>query len=158
MQRLKTCYQGQVLLHISRLLQYADKMPTMAPNLHSIFFSNLNRKCTSFSTIVQEIGDCQGTMQGLLPIFKPGSMARGMEYTHWLDLGHGLAWGAVLGDNRGTVNRKRTNGYWTNRNKCSLEWGYKNRLVINRKWFVVLSGTMFENQSKLNDNNDLVVI
>ena len=42
-------------------------------------------------SIAKETGDCQWTMQSPLPIFKPVSMARGMEYTHWLDLDHGLA-------------------------------------------------------------------
>ena len=42
-------------------------------------------------SIAKETGDCQWTMQSPLPIFKPVSMARRMEYTHWLDLDHGLA-------------------------------------------------------------------
>jgi len=42
-------------------------------------------------SVAKEIGDFQWTIQSPLPSFKPVSLARGMKYTHWLDLDHGLA-------------------------------------------------------------------
>lgn len=141
-----------------RFLQCGGKKPTVAPNLYSVFLATPIWKCTSFATILKERSGCEWTKQGLLSIFKPFSVVRGVEYSHWLGLSHGLAWGTFLRDKQDAVNRRRRNGYWTSKHKCSLEWGYKSRLVINRKWFLVLSATVLKNQSKLHDNSGSVAI
>lgn len=62
---------------------------------------------TSFLTTMRERGGCQWTRKGPLPIFKAFSMARGMECTHWLDLGHILAGGSLLKDNQGQHKKEK---------------------------------------------------
>lgn len=86
----------------------------------------------------------------------PFSTSRGTEYTHWLCPGYCLSWGSFFKDNQDTDNRRRSNRYWTSKNKCSLQENYKNTLEINRKWFIALNAAELKNQGKLHNGRDNV--
>lgn len=85
-------------------------------------------------------------------------MARGMEYTHWLDLDHGLARDHFLKIIRVLPTDKGQMDIGEAATSAPQSEVAAAAAVVNSLGFIVLNATVLENQGKMNDASDIVAI